>query len=178
MTNLFYIHNKHKWFTYFSRNSCLHNQVHIYIDMNLLHQYILHLHMDWEHNHQDLKLKLSMRKWNSRWEKVQIVLLRMTLCVCLDALMARAVPHALVRASCMYINMKVIACPDVYQTALTRCRPYMIYIHIICLCVEMCTKLHRRGVGHIYTYVQYQAALTRRRTPKHACLHADCTICL
>ena len=55
----------------------------------------------------------------------------MTLCACLDALMARAVPieiidtskrnniismavpHAPVRASCMYINTKVIACLDV-----------------------------------------------------------------
>ena len=53
----------------------------------------------------------------------------MSLCACLDASMARLVPHALGRASVMCINTKVIACPDVYQ-----------------------------------------AALTRRRTPKHACL--------
>ena len=53
----------------------------------------------------------------------------MSLCACLDALMTRVVPHALGRASVMYINTKVIGCLDVYQ-----------------------------------------AALMRRRTPKHACL--------
>ena len=62
--------------------------------------------------------------------------LDMTLCTCLDALMARVVSHALVRASCMYINMKVIACLDVYQTTLMRrrmpkhaCLQIIIYIY-------------------------------------------------
>ena len=41
----------------------------------------------------------------------------MTLSACLHALMARAVPHALVEAICIYINTKVIACLDVYQAA-------------------------------------------------------------
>ena len=52
----------------------------------------------------------------------------MSLCACLDALMARVVPHALGKASVMYINTKVIACLHVYQAALMRrmhvCRLY------------------------------------------------------
>jgi hypothetical protein len=36
---------------------------------------------------------------------------------CLDALMARAVPHALVRAICTCINTKVVACLDVSDQA-------------------------------------------------------------
>ena len=59
----------------------------------------------------------------------------MSICACLDALMARVVPHALGRASVMYINTKVIACLDVYQ-----------------------------------------AALMRRRTPKHACIYLYITL--
>jgi hypothetical protein len=61
----------------------------------------------------------------------------MALCTCLDALMAHVVSHVLVRASCMYINTKVIACLDVYQTALRRrrmpkhaCLQIIIYIYI------------------------------------------------
>jgi hypothetical protein len=64
----------------------------------------------------------------------------MSLYACLDALMARVVPHALGRASVMYINTKVIACLDVYQAALIWwgvgrrnmhvCRLYTIQIYI------------------------------------------------
>jgi hypothetical protein len=36
--------------------------------------------------------------------------------------MARAVPHALVMASRMYVNTKVVACLHVYQAALMRHR--------------------------------------------------------
>ena len=61
----------------------------------------------------------------------------MSLCACLDALMVRVVPHALGRASVMYINTKVIACLDVYQAALMRrrtpkhaCLQIVLYIYI------------------------------------------------
>jgi hypothetical protein len=61
----------------------------------------------------------------------------MSLCACLDALMARVVPHALGRASVMYINTKVIACLNVYQAALMRrrtpehaCLQIVLYIYI------------------------------------------------
>ena len=61
----------------------------------------------------------------------------MSLCACLDALMARVVPRALGRASVMYINTKVIACLDVYQAALMRrrtpkhaCLQIVLYIYI------------------------------------------------
>ena len=61
----------------------------------------------------------------------------MSLCACLDALTASVVPHALGRASVMYINTKVIACLDVYQAALMRrrtpkhaCLQIVLYIYI------------------------------------------------
>jgi hypothetical protein len=78
---------------------------------------------------------------NNRWKAHSpcgcLSTLDMALCTCLDALMAHVVSHVLVRASCMYINTKVIACLDVYQTALRRrrmpkhaCLQIIIYIYI------------------------------------------------
>jgi hypothetical protein len=58
------------------------------------------------------------------------------LCACLDALVARVVPHALGESNCMCIYTDVITYLDVYQAALTRsstpnvCRLYYIYIYI------------------------------------------------